>query len=340
MTRTEFALAYAKCTDAELQSFIVNRRLQINIPWTTRKAVIRALRNADLEVTFRFLDLPAEMRNLVYCELLRLRPKGGYSTGKWCWPSINAVCHQVHKETEGILHDGSTAISVLFSNYTAHGHYYYPHLAINHRSVEFDEEWEVRETSLKWPEHLAKRQNLRLVVKIYDHPGHPGWARFAGSLVMINRALYDLLNFLIRGGNLTELDIDITCNHPTFDGRYVELFEILSLFPGTKRLTTHNFQAAVSTVILRPAPLSMTKAEDLLQKYRTLHAKAQEYLVLHDAPDRQRSDLIKQYLDTSAVTLGFDNMVSVARHQELKRCLGHLEVELEDTMELSMANRE
>lgn len=48
----------------------------------------------ELEV-FHFFDLAAELRNLVYRELLLLRVK---VLGKqWCWPAILATCHEANK---------------------------------------------------------------------------------------------------------------------------------------------------------------------------------------------------------------------------------------------------
>ncbi|CAK4001433.1 Hypothetical predicted protein [Lecanosticta acicola] len=76
------------------------------------------------EMTFRFLDLPAEMRNLVYRELLAPAPgyiglthRGRSFLGSaksvrqsHCRPLLLATCKQIHKEAAGIMYQENTVM--------------------------------------------------------------------------------------------------------------------------------------------------------------------------------------------------------------------------------------
>ena len=69
MTLSKYSLNYSHCTIAELQHFVNARGLpQAN----KRNELARTLRKADLDTTFRFLDLPPELRNIIYKRMLEV----------------------------------------------------------------------------------------------------------------------------------------------------------------------------------------------------------------------------------------------------------------------------
>lgn len=104
---------YDRCSSKELQRFVQQRGLREPFPdgLTLRPSYIRILNRADRARSFRFLDLPPEMRNLIYYELLILRPRTGWSqseTKKICHPQILATCHEIQEDATGILYEDNT----------------------------------------------------------------------------------------------------------------------------------------------------------------------------------------------------------------------------------------
>ena len=85
-------LNYNKCKRAELDVFY-NRRLHKDVPKGVNKyGLIRMLRYEDEKPSkFKFLDLPAEMRNHVYRELL-INAQPGSRRG--IHPALLQPCHQ------------------------------------------------------------------------------------------------------------------------------------------------------------------------------------------------------------------------------------------------------
>lgn len=64
MTLPKYGLRYGRCTNKGIKKFVRVHGLRGLPP--NRSACIQALRAQDQESSFRFLDLPAELRNLVY----------------------------------------------------------------------------------------------------------------------------------------------------------------------------------------------------------------------------------------------------------------------------------
>ncbi|KAK4990987.1 hypothetical protein LTR66_006654 [Elasticomyces elasticus] len=107
MTKPMYALDYRACTVKELRLFLKARH--ISLRGLNRKYMLtEALYDADKLNTFRFLQLPAEMRNLVYELLLTLTsesPERRRSRkGLVCYPQILATSSQMWKEATGLLY--------------------------------------------------------------------------------------------------------------------------------------------------------------------------------------------------------------------------------------------
>lgn len=101
MHRWGGGLDYDNCTPAALKLLVLRRSLTDPYPdgLTLRYYYTKLLRAADHDSRFRFLDLPAELKNQVYTELLTI-PYGGQT----CSPQILATSRQISDDATGILY--------------------------------------------------------------------------------------------------------------------------------------------------------------------------------------------------------------------------------------------
>ncbi|CZT14702.1 uncharacterized protein RCC_12200 [Ramularia collo-cygni] len=95
-------LDYDTCKSEDLKAFVQQRGLVDPFPpgLTLKSTYIRILDAADRAYRFRFLDLPPEMRNLVYDELLLLRPYGEFNG---CHTSILSTCREIYDDASAII---------------------------------------------------------------------------------------------------------------------------------------------------------------------------------------------------------------------------------------------
>lgn len=70
MTISRFAMDYENYSIAELRRFVRDRTFRVPPKSKKRATLIAQLRTLDQIVRFRFLELPAELRNEVYRYLL------------------------------------------------------------------------------------------------------------------------------------------------------------------------------------------------------------------------------------------------------------------------------
>ncbi|KXT14278.1 hypothetical protein AC579_1274 [Pseudocercospora musae] len=86
---------YTRYRAAELRSFIKERTSEDTNPRDTYCDLIAQLHYLDANATFRFMDLPPEIRLLVYAELLH---KEGYDENKKVYPQILATSKFIYNE--------------------------------------------------------------------------------------------------------------------------------------------------------------------------------------------------------------------------------------------------
>lgn len=114
MTLPKYALNYRVCKRSELHKFIVARCGPVPIKVRkTEKVYIDALREMDKKAKFsRFMDLPAELRVMIYGHVLAPEPKKstGYPIPTDGDPnlSILRVSKQVHAEAINVLYKHRT----------------------------------------------------------------------------------------------------------------------------------------------------------------------------------------------------------------------------------------
>lgn len=94
-------LKYSKCSDAELQTFVRARCRTMNVGElpTNRHALLGMLRVLDEAATFRFLDLPPEVRILIYAELFASRTAWGNPLGL----AVLTTNRLIHTEVQDVL---------------------------------------------------------------------------------------------------------------------------------------------------------------------------------------------------------------------------------------------
>lgn len=102
MDRKHFALAYTKFVARELWCFAFPRPDQKAQNGKARRQKQTQPR-CNKDRAFKFLDLPGELRNKIYTELLTLQERGPYNRVS-CWPEILATSKQINSEANEILY--------------------------------------------------------------------------------------------------------------------------------------------------------------------------------------------------------------------------------------------
>ena len=159
-------LKYERCSIVELRTFIHARTGVPSKPKRKKKAYIEHLQELDLQSRFRFLDLPPEMRTIVYTILLGCGDEGR------CLHILRAS-KRVHDEAEPILYDDHTFdISLRVIQYSRYG---FPHVIDSgtsafHKNANLLHN-DLSETTMKlhqtfraWPRYLLKARRLRLTI--------------------------------------------------------------------------------------------------------------------------------------------------------------------------------
>lgn len=97
MTLLKYRLAYSECTFDEVVQFIVERGIVCESNDFLDMCV--ALCDADRYITFRFLDLPTQIRIMVYGIALEVEEANGGSFSSKPNLALLATCKQIHQET-------------------------------------------------------------------------------------------------------------------------------------------------------------------------------------------------------------------------------------------------
>lgn len=113
----EGGIDYKRCTSKALRHLVLRRGLKDPFPsgLTLKLFYIGILSAADKALRFRFRDLPAEMRNQVYDELL-ISQRASFTVDK-CYPQILATNREIHSDATGILYaDNTLRCSFVFTH--------------------------------------------------------------------------------------------------------------------------------------------------------------------------------------------------------------------------------
>jgi hypothetical protein len=176
-----------------------------------------ALKAADADWTFRFLDLYPEIRTLVYEELLT------FHDSFTCWPQILATCTQINDEASNVLYGNNLVeIKLWESGVFIHGRACGSHWPIVRPS------WACRLapdfTALLWPSYLRKVQFLKLSLA---HQGDNQQFLPENRDGQLDNIIFSLCEFLMEDHNLRSLKIDLSYgNCPGAANAYADLYPV------------------------------------------------------------------------------------------------------------------
>ena len=300
MPKRQYALSYELYNNRDLRRFVSGRSLALPVADASRREYICALRRADCEARFRFLDLPPEMRNLVYRELLTLRLPDMVSEHAtkhdYCWPLILASCSQARDEATEILYGENTCNINLGYDVTSrfgHGSFTCQFITtINSHwfdRLQASEGSGLLERSILWPEYLWKVRHLRFSVNFKDIitalPGHRHES-FNDVLVEYDHTLYDLYSFMRQSNALKNLTLHYSnTGSPLADALLAKLLFPLVLFQSPLSVTGVSTAAEqrlleekglLDESILDPTLLK--SYDDLLDRYYVIPGKSEPAL--------------------------------------------------------------
>lgn len=192
--------------------------------------------------TFHFLDLPPELRNAIYVELLTIREKDEAKKGlalpqtslvqKYCYPRILQTCRQIHQEAAGYLRTDDLELDISYvvceGRYTDDTgarrrcfHHSTPNSIecyINSRRLLLDSDNSdvtlLTAPTAIWPSILGKISKLHLEVDFCSPPtihlNDPVLAQAHNTNVLqLNHSLYDLQNFLVGSRKSKAISVNL-----------------------------------------------------------------------------------------------------------------------------------
>jgi hypothetical protein len=277
MTLPKYSLDYQACSTAELRKFICARRKTVQ-PTTHRRkdSNIRTLRRLAKEAKFRFFDLPGELRNLIYVELLT-REDGKDSL---CHPQILASCRQVHDEARHILYTAnqlSVSIDIWYGWLSAFGYLWKePTVRIENFlcGVQTQTPNMVEPLSVKWPPFLHRFERIAVYVDMHLDPVYTFETRM---LKKANVSLDALASHLVPSRRLKQLSVyfeyhkplgSTPTDPPQADDSAHLIWPILKLRPSLGKVVLPTVSPTEAAILEREASTSMTAETTLALRAR------------------------------------------------------------------------
>lgn len=203
---------YTRCSLAQLQRFVRDRGLQVPPVGTGRLSnralkheFTQTLQDADASLTFRFLDLPPELRNLMYRELLDIKEVSSSRKSPKCYPQILRTSKEINQEANSILYgDNTIDVKVYSGGVYAHGlrcGTYEPGTDVRTGHARLSEQ-------IVWPAFLLRARGVRLV--IVDMQAGPANYQEPPNLGTLHNILFSLCAFLQQSTSLKSVVVDFT----------------------------------------------------------------------------------------------------------------------------------
>ncbi|RMZ05449.1 hypothetical protein D0864_02477 [Hortaea werneckii] len=307
-------LDYKRFRTAQLAQFARNRNLDVKVrPRQERGCYLRALIDADNDATFRFLDLPAEMRNNVYEHLLTLR---NLNHGWRCYPEILATCKQANREAREYLMTGNhskihAVLNLSLPDPLSRPPYKEQCIFANGQQLNCN-----GDLVFRWPSVLLDSQYIDISIAIQQGPPlYPDrWPYDAlTSDIVVNRAIYDLYYALQDGGRKPSVNFTI----------YVS--------PGGAK--TPNFARLLSPIAMFDGPKSFELSKVHRRKRRAIKSSATAKME-HSCNENQ----VKRFQDVSQAIWEIDSLrstlneacglMTMARERRLSSAIDDLEAQV------------
>jgi hypothetical protein len=193
MTLPKFTLDYHSCSIRELQQFVEDRTGWPSRYWIRKLSYIYCLNQMDKLATFPFLNLPPELCNLVYEELLlpiTATDVGLARPARRCplYAQILATSKLIRKEAGGILY-GTHPLRVTLHEYD---------VEIARTAYPLHYSMLLLETFEKWPEMLRCFHHVEICVELPGSEPYPGAASSSSQhkVVRMNQTVWSLAVFL------------------------------------------------------------------------------------------------------------------------------------------------
>ena len=331
MTLSKYSLNYSHCAIAELQHFVNARGLT---EAGKRSELACALRKADLDSTFRFLDLPPELRNIIYKQMLEVEDgpyefKYGEMRRRIKAPmAILATCKQIYEEAHEFAYE-----KTFFPLHISRG--YAPRslqLDFNLRdfaTLGFDTSGISEPGEIQWPSFLAKVSCLAVEIGL-DSPASARNYPFHRAAIALNRALYRLYQFVAKHPNIQHLQVKIRLELKLSEPQLRGILSPLAALAGGMQSIDFTFRAST---VQKSVQLSMLEA---VASFRTLRSMRDE--VSRVTAKRTRLRLYGSWCDS--ITEKYESLMRprlqggiyvCASDRKLKRAIAEFEDLFEDT---------
>ena len=319
MTKRTYALAYPKCTTTELRLFIKHRTRALPSTGRAKISYVRILRRLDREASFRFADLPAELRLLIYGNLL---PKQWTPCGVMRRHlDILGTCRDIYQEAEPVLYR-DIAFDINISSATLIGHL--SSLWLSGNAVEDEEYGSAANFTLAtcpvaFVGVLSRARHLNLSLTVHDTRTQP---LPRSGLVKANHALYQVASKLMELPCLRGVSVKVHMGvvSRTVDTMKELLFPLALLASLRHRdvtVTFEGFSLEVEEHLCGYLPLS-TREDALARCWQSFHEARH---LLHDcvaAPEyvHDFQELIKNLEDVMGHLFSTE-MVNMSRENRL-----------------------